>query len=70
MLSERGSTMAGGTEGNTPAGMCFTGPVTVIGSPVCGRGFMFAVEAGMAPATARDQTRSWLRGGKMEAVAG
>ena len=70
MLPERGRTMAGGTEGNTPAGMCFTGPVTVTGSPACGSGFLRAVEAGMAPAAARDQARSWLRGGKMEAAAG
>ena len=70
MLSERGRMMVGGTEGNTLADMCFTGPVTVIGSPVCGSGFMLAVEAGTAPATARDQIRSWLRGGKMEAAAG
>jgi len=33
--------------------MCFTGPVTVIGSPVCGSGFMLAIQAGTAPATAR-----------------
>jgi hypothetical protein len=70
MLSERGRMMVGGTEGNTPAGMCFTGPVTVTGSPVCGSGFLLAIEAGTAPATARDQTRSWLRGGKMKAAAG
>jgi hypothetical protein len=70
MLCERGRMMAGGTEGNTLAGMCFTGPVTMIGSPVCGSGFMLAIQAGTAPATARDQVRSWLRGGKMEAAAG
>jgi hypothetical protein len=70
MLSERGRMMVGGTEGNTLAGTCFTRPVTVIGSPVCGSGFMLAIEAGTAPATARDQTRAWLRGGKMEAAAG
>ena len=47
--------MVGGTEGNTLADTCFTRPVTVIGSPVCGSGFMLAIEAATAPATARDQ---------------
>ena len=70
MLCERGRMMVGGTEGNTLADMYFTAPVTVIGSPVCGSGFMLAIEAGTAPATARDQNPVLGFGGKMEAAAG
>lgn len=70
MLSEREREMVTGTDENALVGICFIGPVTVFGSPVCGSGFMLAIEAGTAPATARDQTRSWLCGGKMEAAAG
>ena len=52
MLSGRGRVIVGGTEGNTLADMCFTGPVTVIGSPVCGSGLMLAIESGTALAAA------------------
>ncbi len=37
---------------NALAGICFIGPVTVIGSPVSSSDFMLAIKAGTAPVRA------------------
>jgi hypothetical protein len=64
MLSEREREMVSGTAENVLAGICFIGPVTVTGSPVCGSGFMLTIEAGTAQATAHDPAWCCLWGGK------
>jgi len=49
MLSEREPEIVMGTDENALAGIGFTGPVTVIGWPASGSGFMLAIRAGTAP---------------------
>jgi len=49
VLSGRGPEIVVGTDENALAGIGFTGPVTVIGSPASGSGFMLAIKGGTAP---------------------
>jgi hypothetical protein len=64
ILSEREPEIVIGTDENAFVGFCFTGPVTVIGSPVSSSGFRVAIKGGTALATAHDQAWSCRRGGK------